>query len=95
MILTGKNWRTRRKPHLSAALRATNPTLTGLGLNTDLHGERPANNRLSQNWSNFWRRDSWNSHEHSSTLRLHCGWYLTRYIDVYTSTKQAVLQVKV
>jgi len=86
MILTAKNGRTRKETS-RWQFSIESPTQNRLGWNPGLPGERPANNGLSQNWSKFWGQDSWNPHEHSSTLRVHCGWYLTHYIDVYTSTK--------
>jgi hypothetical protein len=47
MKLTGENRSTRRKTCPSATLSITNPTWTDPGSSPSLHGERPANNRLS------------------------------------------------
>jgi hypothetical protein len=47
MILAGANRRTWRKTCPSATLSTTNPTWIDLGVNLDLHDERPAINRLS------------------------------------------------
>jgi hypothetical protein len=47
IILTWKNWRTRRKICPSTTLSTTNPTWSYPGGNSGLHGERPATNRLN------------------------------------------------
>jgi hypothetical protein len=44
MILTGENWRTRRKTCTSAISSTTNPTWTDPGANLGLRGERLATN---------------------------------------------------
>jgi len=44
MILTLRKSRTRRNPCLSAVSSTTKPTYTGLELNPDLFGEKPAVN---------------------------------------------------
>jgi hypothetical protein len=46
-VLTGENWRTRRKTCLSATLSTTNPTWIVPGANPGLRGEKPATNDLS------------------------------------------------
>jgi hypothetical protein len=48
MILTRGNWRTRSKTCPSATWSTINLTLTGLGSNPSLRGQRPATNFLSQ-----------------------------------------------
>jgi hypothetical protein len=46
-ILTGENWRTRRKTYPSATLSTTNPTWNDPGANPGLRGQRPATNNLN------------------------------------------------
>jgi hypothetical protein len=47
MTVTGENWSTGRETCPSGTLSTTDPTLTDLGSNRDLRGDRPATNRLS------------------------------------------------
>jgi hypothetical protein len=47
MIPTGDNRSTRKGPCSRTTSSTTNPTRTDLGLKPVLHGERPANSRLS------------------------------------------------
>jgi hypothetical protein len=53
MILTGENWRTRRKTCPSATLSTTNPTWIDPGANSGPRGERPATNDLSYGTAHY------------------------------------------
>jgi hypothetical protein len=66
MILTGEKRRIRRKSYPSATLSITNPTWTDPGVNPDLHGERPATNRLSHGTALF-TKTRYTTHNHEGT----------------------------
>jgi hypothetical protein len=55
MILTEKSRNKRKETCPSATLFTKNTTSIGLGLNSDLHGERPANKCLSTGTSTYYK----------------------------------------